>query len=195
MNGCCGWLFHQFLPEGISYERAKLRVQTFDLVYFCQLENWTGPFVAFFSGKMCTHMGVLIRGRPDVRGNAELYVLESIRHADNAGDISRSGQIHTGVRVVSLSEKLQHPEERYYVYVQPVLMDKATRRAAEAKLWPFIYEHNTTPFEEHFSTFLLAPLNRPWGHGEEDTSSLFCSELVALTLRTCGLLDVDNVSR
>lgn len=195
MDGCCSCLFRWALPDGLPYELARLRVQTFDLVYFCQLGTWTGPLVAMFGGRWATHMGLLIRGRPDVRGDTELYVLEAVRHGDSSRDISRSGDIHTGVRVVSLREKLNHPTDRYYVYVQPVLMPADVRTRAEPLLWPFIYRHNATPYETKFLTFPTAPLNRSATRDAEDTTSLFCSEIVALALRECGLLQVDNVSR
>lgn len=194
MDGCCSYLFRWALPEGLSYERAQLRVRTFDLVYFCEFSTWMGPFITMFGGRWATHMGMLIRGRPDVPGDEELYVLEAVRHGDDERDISRSGDVHTGVRVVSLRERLKYPTDWYYVYVQPVHIPEHTRTKAESKLWPFIYEHNATPYEERPSSFALAPLNRQFGVDAEDLRSLFCSELVALALRVCGLLDVTNVS-
>lgn len=193
MDGCFSWLFHLVLPDGISYTEAKRRIRSFDLLYFCQLGTWTGPFVALISGKMVTHMGVAYRDPQ----SGELYVLESVRHADTACDVAdHDRRVHTGVRLVSLSGKLNDTRGRYFVCVQPVLMEPRIRERAEAAFPEFIRKHVNIPFEQHPLCFLTAHLNRAWwGYTREDTKSLFCSELVALALRECGLLPgVDNVS-
>lgn len=193
MNGCLSWLFTWFLPPQLAYEEALRRATTLDLVYFCQLGTWTGPFVALFSGKMITHMGVLWR-HPRT---GKLWVLESTRHEDNAGDLLQNGRVHTGVRLTSLEEKLQHPSERYFVCVQPVILTRDKRERAERVFNQFIQETNGIQFEQDVSSFLLAQLPENWRfHRGEDTSSLYCSELAALALRECGLLPgVNNVSR
>lgn len=169
-----------------------LRISSLDLVYFCQLGTWTGPFVALFSGKMITHMGVVWR-HPTTK---ELYVLEAVRHPDTAADMVDHGQVHTGVRLVSFREKLQHPTDRYFVCVQPIIMERTVRERAERQFNRFILEKNNVPFETHPLCFFLAQLPDEWRlHRGEDTNTLFCSELAALALRDCGLLrGVSNVS-
>ena len=192
MNGCLSWVFSWFLPPQVSYEHAKLRISTLDLVYFCQLGTWTGPFVALFSGKMITHMGVVWR-HPETK---ELYVLEAVRHPDTAADMVDGGRVHQGVRLVSFHEKLQHPTDRYFVCVQPIIMERAVRERAERAFNRFILEENNVPFETSPACFFLTQLPGNWRlHRGEDTSTLFCSELAALALRDCGLLrGVSNVS-
>lgn len=192
MNSCLSWLFSWLLPPEVAYAEACRRTCSLDLVYFCQLGNWTGPFVAFFSGKLITHMGVAWR-HPQTN---ELYVLESVRHPDTAGDVVNDGRVHTGVRLVSFREKLRNPSDRYFVCVQPIIMERALRERAEERLAKFILEENSVPFERNVSCFWLAQLPRSWRlHAREDTASLFCSEMAALALRDCGLLrGVDNVS-
>lgn len=190
MGSCLTRLFSEVVP-GVSYTEAQRRIRSFDLVYFCHLGTWTSPFVAMISGKMITHMGIMYR-EP---ANGELYVLESVRHADTACDVASHGTVHTGVRLVPLQSKLNDPSGRYFVCIQHIEMDAATRDRAEALLPNFIRQHVNIPFEAHARCFLTSHLNRnSWFYTPEDTSSLYCSELAALTLRSCGLLSIGNVS-
>jgi len=192
MGTCLSYLSAWCLPEGIPYAEAKKRIASFDLVYFCQLDTWTGPWVALFGGKLITHMGVCVRD--EATGN--IFVLESVRHADTSCDVADHERVHTGVRLVRLEETLRHRLDTAFICVQPILMSESVRREAEAQLPEFIRRHVNVPFESSPSCFVRAQLDRGWwGYAREDTSSLFCSELAALTLRCCGLLTgVTNVS-
>lgn len=191
MDGCFGWLARWLLPPEITYEEAQQRVCSLDLVYFCQFSKWTGPFVAAFSARMITHMGVAWR-HPDTQ---ELYLLESIRNGDSAPDVI-TGTVHTGVRMVSFRNVLNDGTHGPFVCIQPVKMTRALRERAEEAFNHFILRVNGVPFEQHFTSYLFTQLPRSWRlHMDEDTSSLYCSELAALALRDCGLLrGVDNVS-
>lgn len=193
MNSCLARIFQWFLPPGVNYRETLMRAETFDLVYFCQLGTWTGPFVALFSGKMVTHMGLM--WKHPVSG--ELYVFESVRHKDDARDIASGGRKHLGVRLTSLETKLRRPDERYFVCIQKIDIDSPRHRLeCTQKLDRFIMSHTNIQFEQNVSSFFFNQWPVSWNpYCREDTSSLFCSELVALALRECGLLiGVDNVS-
>lgn len=191
MDGCCGWLAGWFLPPQVSYEHARSRVRSFDLVYFCQFSKWTGPFVALFSSRMITHMGMVWK-HPTTR---ELYLLEAIRNPDSAPDVL-TGSHHTGVRLISFRDMLRDQTHGPIVCIQPIMMEAEMRKQAEARLANFIITKNGVPFEDSKSVYFLARLPRSWKrlHAHEDIRTLFCSELVALALRDCGLLHIDNVS-
>lgn len=190
MDSCFSWLFNMFVPAGIPYESAKLRAQTFDLVYFCQMSKWTAPFITLFSGKLITHMGIIWKDP----SNGELYLFESVRNQDTSKDVL-TGNVHAGVRLVSLAEKVNRPTESYFICIQPIQMTSHKRREAEPLFEAFIRTHIGVPFEQRPSTMVRSLLSpSTYGYTPEDVHSLFCSELVALTLRQCNLLSIDNVS-
>jgi len=189
MAGCLSCLFWWALPPSLPFATAKLRMKTFDLVYFCYLSTWSNPFVALFAGKVTTHMGMVVRYQD------KIYLLEAIRNKDAIVDVlAGDGKPHTGVRLINFERLITEQRESYYIYVQPVEMTADAREQATERLWPFIRKFNHHPFEPFPDSFVTAALNAPFGHHREDLAGLFCSELCALALRDCGLLTVDNVS-
>ena len=191
MDACFSWLFSMFTPNGVPYEIAKQRFHTFDLVYFCQLSKWTAPFITLFSGKFVTHMGMIWKDPT----TSELYLFESVRNSDTSQDVAFGGRVHAGVRLVLLAEKINRPTESYFICVQSITMTDHKRRDAEPRLYDFIQRYINTPFEQNPTTMLRSCLSpQTYGYTPEDTTSLYCSELVALALRECNLLSIDNVS-
>lgn len=191
--GCCLARLVQFwLPPAIPYDQAKTRTRSLDLVYFLHPGVWTSPLVMLTSGAMISHMGVVWR-HPR---NGELFLLESVRSEDTLGDVVQGGRRHTGVRLVHLRDKLNRQEGGYYVCVQPIEMETTIRAEAEEIFNRFIIDENGIPFEQTWSSFALAQLPDDWRlHAAEDTTSLYCSELAALALRTCRVIpDIPDVS-
>lgn len=190
--GCClVRLVQWWLPPAIPYDQAKARIRSLDLVYFLHLDVWTSPLVMLASGAMISHMGVIWR-HPHT---GELFLLESVRSEDTLGDVVQGGRRHTGVRLVRLQDKLTRQEGGYYVCVQPIHIEEG-RPEAETIFNRFIIEENGVPFEQNWSSFTLAQLPDDWRlHAGEDTTSLYCSELAALALRTCRVIpDIPDVS-
>jgi len=190
LGALIAWLMRLFFPAGMAYTEARAQIQTFDLVYFCELASWTGCPIAVFGGKIVTHMGLA------VRVHDEIYLLESVNHAGNSLDVlSAGGGVHTGVRLVSLHHELTNAAHNYYVWVQPIEMTTENRRSAEQALWPLMKQLDGVAFERHRFAAFRSMCDAPPGVGAlTDTSSFYCSELVAHVLRQCGLLRVSNVS-
>lgn len=191
MNTCLACLFTWLGPYQVAYDEANRRAQTFDLVYYFDLNTWTQPLVSLFGGKLITHMGMLWR-HPETR---QLYVLESVRHNTGIPDIAAGGRAHAGVRLIPFDRSLA--DGNIFVCVQTVTMDTECRRQATLRLDAFIQRWVGAPFDNHLGTYFFNQLPREWfaHRHHEDTSSLFCSETVALALRECDLLHgVENVS-
>lgn len=191
MDACFSWFFSMFLPTGVPYEIAKQQLHSFDLVYFCQMSKWTAPFITFFSGKFVTHMGMIWKDPT----SGELYLFESVRNQDTSQDVASGGRVHAGVRLVSFAEKINRPTESYFICVQSITMTDHKRREAEPRLYDFIRRYINTPFEQNPTTIVRSCLSpHSYGYTPEDTTSMYCSELMALALRECRLLSIDNVS-
>lgn len=191
MNACLACLFGWFGPYQVGYDEANRRAQTFDLVYYFDVNTWTQPLVSLFGGKLITHMGMLWR-HPATR---QLYVLESVRHNANIPDIAAGGRVHAGVRLVPFDRSLA--DSNIFVCVQTVTMETECRRQATLRLDAFIQRWVGTPFDDHLGDYFFNQLPASWfpNRHHENTSSLFCSETVALALRECDLLHgVENVS-
>jgi hypothetical protein len=194
--------------DAVEYTEAAARLRTFDLVYFFSLARPMNYVIWLFGGKPFTHMGMLV---VDPRDN-ELYVLESVAHRDCTPDVlcqrhcvrdapggggdSPPPLLHNGVRLVSLRTRmLDQSSNAWLVWVQRLHMSDTRRAQCAALLGDFMHRVDAMHYEQRPSCIALAPLNAPPGTGDsEDTTSYYCSELVAAAYRSCGLSAVANVS-
>jgi hypothetical protein len=190
--------------DALSYEAAAHRMRTFDVVYFFSLARPMNYVIWLFGGKPVTHVGMAV---VDPR-NGEVYILESVSHVDRTPDALCTENclrtapcgshrvFHNGVRLVSLRQRmLDTSSQAWLVWVQPLHVTETVRTQCAARLSDFLASTHAAHYEQRPACMLLAPLNAPPGCGPgEDTSSYYCSELVAAAYRHCGLSAVENAS-
>jgi hypothetical protein len=108
-----------------------------------------------------------------------------------------------GVRLVGFREKLTSEQHStFYVYVQQLVVDGDVRAAMQHGVEQWIHRNSNVPYEQRLYSLLVAQLH--WmlccctsscRLSQENTDSLFCSEMVADCYRAMGLLEArTNVS-
>jgi hypothetical protein len=181
-----------------SLQRTLDSVRTGDLVYFCT-HDWTGCGIALCTGHLLSHIGMVVRTDNNVP-----HLLESVYHSDALPDALCDKRVcHAGVRLVPLREKLLFDRDvSFYVYVQYLQVDDYTRQRMTHSLASWLVGVAHRRYEARVLNLLWAQYHCCCFMGlcqhhviNEDTRTLFCSELVADAYRAMGLLDAStNVS-
>lgn len=167
----------------MSYLACRDRIETGDIIlYSGKGPISTGIKAATFSH--WSHVGMAVRvPRPD------LVLVYQSTTLSKAMDLT-SGEAVQGVQINLLSESIRIYNGDIGVRHLDVLRTPAMIQA----LTLFREEMKGKPYEENKLELIKSAWDGPFGHNEEDLSSLFCSELVAEAYQRMGLLSEEKPS-
>ncbi len=158
-------------------------LKTGDLVLFSR-KGRISSGIRFITHSKWSHIGMVVRND---HHNEPLLFESTI--ADNVCDVESQKRLK-GVQLVTLRERLSSYEGG--VSVRLLVLER-TEEMLDA-LHQFHDEVRGRPFEQKKAEFIRAAYDGPFGHNQEDLSSLFCSELIAEAYQRMGLLAEDKAS-
>jgi hypothetical protein len=157
------------------YEDERRRLKTGDVALFSG-KGRISEIIMRATGSRFSHVAMVV-----VLKELDLVALWESTTLSNVRDLS-SGELRQGVQLVPLSDRLEHYSGAVYVRkLSKTLSEDQLRRLSD-----FRRTVAGRPYEKSVLE-LASTLWNEFG-GQEDLSSLFCSELVAETFQQIGLL-------
>tara|TARA_R110001583_G_scaffold77377_1_gene210745 strand:- start:36113 stop:36706 length:594 start_codon:yes stop_codon:yes gene_type:complete len=158
-------------------------MRTGDLVLFsgsCRV----GKLIKLLQRNMWSHVGMIV-----IDSNYDFPCLYESTHSDKIIDLD-SKQITQGVQMVSFVDKVKlYPGSIGYRRLTNVA-DNELDHHSFAKLKKSL---RGKAFESNILQIVKANYDGPLGANREDLSSLFCSELIAASYQTLGLLPASEI--
>jgi len=160
-----------------NYVRFLREAATGDLLLFSGNSRYS-KFISFFTTSPWTHVGVVVKS---IRHG--LCMIESVNKADECVDVV-SGRSKSGVRMVSVRHKIEAYKGKMVVWrrVCGTVLSETAALAFYERYKECEYERNK--MELMRSSFSAVCPNR-----QPDTSSMFCSELIAQFMMEAGIID------
>ncbi|MDH5561015.1 MAG: YiiX/YebB-like N1pC/P60 family cysteine hydrolase [Deltaproteobacteria bacterium] len=166
-----------------KYEDIRGDIKTGDVILFSGKGTISNGIKLFTSSKW-SHVGMVLK-LPDSKAN---FLWESTTLSNLKDAIS--GTVKNGVQLVLLRDRLRtydgEKSIRHLSY--SITADEYYR------LMGFREKMRGRPYETNRLELIKSAYDGPFGHNEEDLSSLFCSELVAEAYQEIGLLDNNKPS-
>ncbi|MDP8206236.1 MAG: YiiX/YebB-like N1pC/P60 family cysteine hydrolase [Candidatus Electryonea clarkiae] len=162
----------------VTYETVRKNLKTGDILLFSG-KGGISHGIKLFTFSKWSHVGMVLR-LPD--SNAVfLWESTTLSNLRDAAD----GKKKNGVQLVLLRERLD-------TYDGEVSLRRLNGFKIDNEkymdLMAFREEVRNRSYEKNEIELIKAAYDGPWGHNEEDLSSLFCSELVAEAYQRVGLL-------
>ena len=187
------------------YDNVSSRLRTGDIVLFAG----TGLESAEVQWATCSaysHIGMVVRCRnalldqDDVgsgaRARDQLYLWHSPSGAVPEPDVL-SGRAKDGPQLNPLADMMRiHSGDVYVRRLRPVVRSRvrhALGDPCDGALLEYMRGAARKPYEQRLRQLVLSEYDGPGGRNDEDTSSYFCSELVAHTYAVMGLLPGETV--
>lgn len=130
----------------------------------------------WFSHSMYSHVGILFREKHPQTGEDILYIWDA--------DLGQG--MKEGPRVMPLKDKLQKYRGFPYIMWRKCSPSKGIDRPTTENIMKIVEKYKDYEFDDYMWTWLLGPSWRM------STNSVFCSELVALTMQELGMLPNDK---
>ena len=163
-----------------EYDRERSRIRTADIVLFSG-KGGISHGIKLITGSKWSHVGMALR-LPEWDA---LLLWESTTLSGLADVID--GRAKRGVQLVVMRDRLRAYDGE--VSVRHLLGTNVDQKPElKRKLMRFRRSVRNRPYEKSKLELIKAAYEGPFGHNEEDLSSLFCSELVAEAYQQMGLL-------
>lgn len=164
-----------------KYETIRKKLNTGDIILFSG-KGAISHGIKLFTLSKWSHVGMVLK-LPDTD---TVFLWESTIISNLADAID--GTKKKGVQLVLLSDRIKtYKGEASVRHLKGVTIDKNKYQA----LMEFRKDVRNRPYEKNEIELIKSAYDGPWGHNEEDLSSLFCSELVAEAYQRIGLLPSD----
>ncbi len=164
-----------------KYETIRKNIKTGDIVLFSG-KGAISHGIKLFTLSKWSHVGMVLQ-LPD---SDTVFLWESTTLANLADAID--GTKKKGVQLVLLSDRLKsYKGDASVRHLKGITVDKNKYKT----LMAFRKEVRNRPYEKSELELIKSAYDGPWGHNEEDLSSLFCSELVAEAYQRLRLLPDD----
>ena len=164
----------------MKYSEIRDSLNTGDIVLFSG-KGRISSFIKWFTKSPWSHVGMVICSPEwNMKLLWESTTLSKIK------DIT-SGEARQGVQLVPLSERIRAYDGRIGIRK---LQGVSVSTEMKQKLMEFRQEVKGRPYEESKLELLKSAYDGPFGHNEEDLSSLFCSELVAEAYQRMGFVSL-----
>lgn len=165
--------------EAVTYADLRDTLDTLDLVFFSGKGN-VSSFIKRHTESKWSHCGMV------VRINGLLFLWESTTLSDQL-DVFAGKRID-GVQLVRLGARIAW----FHGEIGIRRLENFPRTdLVLGKLWAHMLPLHGLPYESSTLALIRAQLDRFGAVGEEDLSSVFCSELVAAAYKVMGLLPKD----
>jgi hypothetical protein len=161
-----------------KYETLRKNLRTGDLVLFSGKGAMSHGIKLFTSSKW-SHVGMVLK-LPDTD---TIFLWESTTLLNLADAID--GKRKKGVQLVLLSDRIKTYDGDASIRH---LQNFSVSVSRYEKLMKLRKSFRNKPYEKSQIELLKSAYDGPWGHNEEDLSSLFCSELVAEAYQCLGLI-------
>ena len=167
-----------------KYETIRKNFKTGDVMLFSG-KGAISHGIKLLTCSNWSHVGMVLK----LPETDTVFLWESTTLSNLADAID--GKKKKGVQLVLLSDRL-----RTYGGDASVrhLKDFTVDGDKYINLMKFRTEIRNKPYEKSEMELMRAAYDGPWGHNEEDLSSLFCSEMVAEAYQRLGLLPVKKPS-
>ncbi|MCG8427708.1 MAG: hypothetical protein MI754_10175 [Chromatiales bacterium] len=164
-----------------KYEMIRKALRTGDIVLFSG-KGAISHGIKLFTLSKWSHVGMVLK-LPDTD---TVFIWESTTLSNLADAVD--GWQKKGVQLVLLSDRLRtYRGEASIRHLKGVSITNEKYKA----LMAFRKKMRNKPYEKSELELIRAAYDGPWGHNEEDLSSIFCSELVAAAYQELGLLSKD----
>jgi hypothetical protein len=161
-----------------KYETIRKNLNTGDIVLFSG-KGAISHGIKLFTFSKWSHVGIVLR-LPD----ADTVFLWESTTLSNLADVI-DGKKKKGVQLVLLSDRIRtYDGDASIRHLQNFQIDDNKYK----KLMALRKSFRNKPYEKSEIELIKSAYDGPWGHNEEDLSSLFCSELVAETYQCLGLI-------
>lgn len=163
-----------------NYTHERSRIQTGDILLF----SGTGPIsqgIKKGSRSNWSHVAMAVRSE-----NPDIVMVYQSTTLSKAKDL-HYGEPRQGVQINLLSETVSiYPGQIAVRYLETLRTPEMMRQLESLRI-----ELRGHPYEQDKCELFKALYDGPFGHNEEDLSSLFCSELVAEVYQRWGLISED----
>ncbi|WP_207063995.1 YiiX/YebB-like N1pC/P60 family cysteine hydrolase [Motiliproteus sp. SC1-56] len=161
-----------------KYETIRSKLKTGDIVLFSG-KGAISHGIKLFTLSKWSHVGMVIK-LPDTD---TVFIWESTTLSNLADVID--GKKKKGVQLILLSDRIRtYSGEVSIRHLQGYVVDEKNYE----KLMALRASLRNKPYEKNEIELIKSAYDGPWGHNEEDLSSLFCSELVAEAYQCLGLI-------
>lgn len=193
-----------------SFDISKLR--TGDLLFF-HTNSMPAAIVQYACHSNWCHIALVVLATrnelgisispygDDIRDNVkELYIFESSTFIDKSPCVM-NGVIHSGVRLIKLAPRFANIKSTVGVLQLKIIRDKinntpltSNQANLQQNIINFIKRESGKPYEENLNNLVrvwwhsVAWINFCGGDNIEDTTSYFCSELMAEILSQVGVI-------
>ncbi len=161
-----------------KYEEIRKSLKTGDIVLFSG-KGGISAGIKWATLSRWSHVGMVLK--------LEEYDFVTIWESTTLSNLKDliSGKCRKGVQLVPLSSRVN----KYEGEIAVRQLSGVSFTANDVKnLMEFRKQMTGKPYEEDMIELIKAAYDGPFGHNEEDLSSLFCSELVAEAYQRLGLL-------
>ncbi|GAM65520.1 hypothetical protein JCM19232_5020 [Vibrio ishigakensis] len=163
-----------------KYDTIRKKLKTGDVVLFSG-KGAISHGIKLFTFSKWSHVGMVLK-LPDTDTDT-VFLWESTTLSNLADAID--GKTKKGVQLVLLSDRIRtYDGETCVRHLQGFQVDNAKYE----KLMALRKTLRNKPYEKDQIELIKSAYDGPWGHNEEDLSSLFCSELVAEAYQCLGLI-------
>lgn len=161
-----------------KYDTIRKNLKTGDVVLFSG-KGAISHGIKLFTFSKWSHVGMVLR-LPDTD---TVFLWESTTLSNLADAID--GKNKKGVQLVLMSERIRtYDGDACVRHLQDFEVDNVKYE----KLMALRKTLRNKPYEKDQIELIKSAYDGPWGHNEEDLSSLFCSELVAEAYQCLGLI-------
>ncbi len=163
----------------MKYSEIRNSLRTGDIILFSG-KGTISRTIQMFTRSKWSHVGMAIRSEEwDMLLSWESTTLSKLK--DIQSDTARQG-----VQLVPLSERIRTYDGDIGIRQ---LGDHDTKPSyMKEQLMKFRQEVRGRPYEQNKLELIKSAYDGPFGHNEEDLSSIFCSELVAEAYQRMGFL-------
>ena len=159
------------------YDVIRDQLKSGDLVLFSGRSGFSSS-IKWFTNSRWSHIGMVLRHKDF----DSPLIWESLR-LGQLPDVLL-GEVRDGVQTLSMDERIEQCSDAVSVRLlnQPLTDDMV------CSLWALHEELQGRPYEQRLWELVRAVYDGPLGDNEEDLTSLFCSELVAVAYQRMNLL-------
>ncbi len=194
--GCC--CCTQFSPQTVTYNIIKKKVKTGDLILF------NNGRIGYWEVKIATcstfsHIGMIVKCKHLKSSRDNLFIWHSPAQELQGLPDTISGDTKEGPQLNPLLPIIRAAGGTVYIrilhkkkntFYNNILSDDP----CDSGLMDFMKGADWKTYEKSTRQLILSTYDGIFGENEEDTSSYFCSELVAETYKILGLLPEDIIS-
>ncbi len=174
------------------YKNIRKKLKTGDLVLFSG-KQITSTMIKLFTASKYSHVGMVL----NLREYDYLTIWQSTNSNYNTKDLE-FGKLRKGVQLVPLSAYVEKYNGEVCVRrlkkngSLTITKKNGFSKDSIDKLMKLRRELSGKEYEKNIIELIKAAYDGPFGHNNEDLSSIFCSELVAEAYQSLGLLKEED---